>query len=75
MIKKSRDPVEFYTNFLPKKTIELKKLNLLSIKSTKFFQDIGDNIRKSGSPIDNTIKQGKFFKLAEKINSIIKKNT
>lgn len=73
MIKKSRDPVEFYTNFLPKKTIELKKLNLLSIKSTKFFQDIGDNIRKSGSPIDNTIKQGKFFKLAEKINSIIKK--
>lgn len=73
LIKKSRDPVEFYTNFLPKKTIELKKLNLLSIKSTKFFQDIGDNIRKSGSPIDNTIKQGKFFKLAEKINSIIKK--
>lgn len=72
LIKKSRDPVEFYTTFLPKKTIELKKLNLLSIKSTKFFQEIGDNIRKSGSPINNTIKKGKFFKLAEKINSIIK---
>ncbi len=70
--KENKNLVKFYTDFLQEKTIELKNLNLFSIKSTKFFQNIGDNIRKSGSPIEDTIKKGKFFELAEKINSIIK---
>lgn len=53
-----------------KKSKDLK--DLLGIEFTALFQEIGDNIRKSGNPVKSTMEEGNFFKLAERINSIIK---
>lgn len=62
--------LSFYNSFLPQKSEDIK--DLLGIKFTKIFQRTGENIRKSGTAVKDTIEEGKFFVLAEKINSIIK---
>lgn len=62
--------INFYDNYLPNESKDLK--DLLGIEFTALFQEIGDNIRKSGNPVKSTMEEGNFFKLAEKINSIIK---
>lgn len=62
--------INFYDNYLLNKSKDLK--DLLGIKFTELFQEIGDNIRKSGNPVKSTMEEGNFFKLAERINSIIK---
>lgn len=62
--------INFYDNYLPNESKNLK--DSLGIEFTALFQEIGDNIRKSGSPVKSTMEEGNFFKLAERINSIIK---
>lgn len=62
--------INFYNNYLPNKSKDLK--DLLGIEFTALFQEIGDNIRKSGNPVKSTMEEGNFFKLAERINSVIK---
>lgn len=62
--------INFYDNYLPNESKDLK--DLLGIEFTALFQEIGDNIRKSGNPVKSTMEEGNFFKLAERINSIIK---
>ena len=62
----NEDLINFYDNYLPKKSKDLK--DLLGIEFTALFQEIGDNIRKSGNPVKSTMEEGNFFKLAERIN-------
>ena len=59
----NEDLINFYDNYLPKKSKDLK--DLLGIEFTALFQEIGDNIRKSGNPVKSTMEEGNFFKLAE----------
>lgn len=42
------------------------------IEFVKLYQQLGTNVRKSGSPIGEELKEGNFFALADKINSILK---
>ena len=58
--------INFYDNYLPNESKDLK--DLLGIEFTALFQEIGDNIRKSGNPVKSTMEEGNFFKLAERIN-------
>ena len=62
---------DFYSSMLPTKC-DLIKEYLGESSFVKLYQSIGKNIRNSGSPLKNEQKQGLFFTLAEKINSIIK---
>lgn len=62
---------KFYTEFLPKKNLELKKI-MGGAAYVKLFQLIGSNLRNSGTVTSENIVSGKSFSLAERINTIIK---
>lgn len=64
----------FYTKDLPRISNLIKKV-LGPGDFVRLYQIIGKNIRLSGNPLDNISQDGKFFTLAEKINSIAKKNS
>lgn len=69
-----KDPkliTKFYTNQLPDFCADLR-IALGESAFIKLYQEIGKNIRLSGSAMDANLVEGKFFTLAEKINSIIK---
>lgn len=61
----------FYADFLPKQNSRLKEI-IGSAGYVKLFQTLGSNVRDSGSVISNKIESGKFFSLAERINTVIK---
>jgi deoxycytidylate deaminase/dephospho-CoA kinase len=64
--------IQFYTNTLPMLSAELKVV-LGESAFIKLYQEIGKNIRLSGTALNATLIEGKFFTLAEKINKIIKR--
>jgi len=64
--------IQFYTDTLPKLSAELKVV-LGESAFIKLYQEIGKNIRLSGTALNATLIEGKFFTLAEKINKIIKR--
>ena len=62
---------QFYTKMLPDLSEQIK--NILGEKAfVKLYQKIGTNIRTSGSPLNETLLDGKFFTLAKKIKNIVK---
>jgi deoxycytidylate deaminase len=63
--------IQFYTETLPKLCAELRVV-LGESAFIKLYQEIGKNIRLSGTALNGTLIDGKFFTLAEKINKIIK---
>jgi dCMP deaminase len=75
-IKNARDSAvnqsEFYSVKLPELSDQIRPI-LEETSFVKVYQAIGTNIRMSGSPIEDTITEGKFFTLADKINEIVNK--
>lgn len=63
--------IRFLTKELPSLCEEIRAI-LGESAFVKLYQEIGTNIRMSGSPIEREFAAGKFFTLAERINSIIK---
>ena len=63
--------IQFYTMTLPNLCAELRVV-LGESAFIKLYQEIGKNIRLSGSALNASLVDGKFFTLAEKINTIIK---
>lgn len=63
--------IEFYTVTLPRLCAELR-IVLGESAFIKLYQEIGKNIRLSGSALNAKLVEGKFFTLAQKINSIIR---
>ncbi|MDP5145890.1 deoxycytidylate deaminase [Shewanella sp. ULN5] len=61
----------FYSVKLPSMCEQIKVI-LGESSFVKLYQNIGQNIRKSGNPLNQSQKQGLFFTLAERINTIIK---
>ena len=70
-VANSTDPVAFYTKTLPSLCDELKSL-LGDGVFVRIYQEIGRNIRISGDPYDENLKDGQFFTLAERINDVVK---
>ncbi|MGZ4968593.1 MAG: anti-phage dCTP deaminase [Methylobacter sp.] len=73
-IQKNSTPekkIEFYTKNLSELCNNFREL-LPATKIVELYQKIGKNIRASGSPLNGNSEEGKFFSLAEKINSVIK---
>jgi deoxycytidylate deaminase len=66
----SQDVAGFYTNYLPEKCEEIRGV-LGESRFVRLYQSVGANIRVSGDPFNGAPVPGKFFTLAEKINSII----
>ena len=64
--------IEFYTKTLPRLCAELRVV-LGESAFIKLYQEIGKNIRVSGTALNASLVEGKFFTLAEKINQIVKK--
>ena len=65
------DATSYYTQTLPDKCDAIKKL-LGDSGFVKLYQEVGKNIRLSGNPYDRSLAEGKFFTLAERINTIVK---
>lgn len=65
------DATEYYTKTLPGKCDELRAI-LGESNFVRLYQVIGKNIRLSGDPYNSTLIEGKFFTLAERVNSVIK---
>lgn len=63
--------VGFYTKNLPFACEEIK-LIIGESAFVSLYQKIGTNLRMSGDPTREKLKEGKFFTLADKINSIVK---
>jgi deoxycytidylate deaminase/dephospho-CoA kinase len=63
---------EYYTQTLPVKCEELRA-TLGESSFVRLYQRIGKNIRLSGDPYNSTLIEGKFFTLAERVNTVIKK--
>lgn len=61
---------QFYTKELPDACDDIK-LILGESAFVRLYQVIGINVRTSGNPTDSNLQEGKFFTLAEKINTII----
>lgn len=61
----------FYSNVLPLKCNQIRAY-LGESSFVKLYQIIGINIRLSGDPFDSQLIKGKFFTIAEKINSVAK---
>jgi len=61
----------FYSVKLPLLCEKIKTI-LGESSFVKLYQNIGQNIRKSGNPLKKSQKKGFFFTLAERINAIIK---
>jgi len=68
---KTTDPIEYYTHVLPTRCEALREI-LGESAFVKLYQIIGRNIRLSGDPYTKTLKEGCFFALAERINSVVK---
>lgn len=62
---------KFFTEFLPEKNADLKKV-MGGASYVKLFQRIGSNLRNSGCVTSEEVISGKSFSLAERINTIIK---
>jgi len=69
--KNPSEQIQFFTVSLPRLCEEIRQV-LGEGAFIRLYQEIGRNIRISGSPLDSNLIEGKFFTLAEKINSIIK---
>jgi deoxycytidylate deaminase/dephospho-CoA kinase len=65
-------PSEYYTKTLPAKCEAIRTL-LGESRFVKLYQEVGRNIRLSGNPYEKLLVEGKFFTLAERINSVVKK--
>ncbi|AZB52471.1 hypothetical protein ABFO19_00710 [Xanthomonas citri pv. glycines] len=65
------DPTIYYTQTLPEKCDALKMLLGESV-FVKLYQEVGRNLRLSGSPYKNEVVEGQFFTIAERINSVVK---
>ncbi|WP_236189392.1 hypothetical protein [Pseudomonas pharyngis] len=61
----------YFAEFLPGQNEKLKRV-IGGSGYVKLFQQIGNNLRNSGSPASDERKSGSFYSLADKINSIIK---
>lgn len=72
--RKSQYIIDFYTNYLPQKSEEIKK-TLGETIMVPLYQSIGKNIRLSGSPFDDKVVAGAFFSISKKIHEIIIKLT
>lgn len=68
---KLEDMIKFYTKELPIFITEIKS-TLGKNEYTKLYQEIGNNIRKSGNAYKNEFNKKSFFTLAERINTTIK---
>ncbi|MBF6650210.1 deoxycytidylate deaminase [Methylobacter sp. BlB1] len=65
------DAKTYYTATLPERCEAIK--NLLGESGfVKLYQTVGRNIRLSGTPYNQNLIEGKFFTLAERMNSVIK---
>lgn len=62
---------EFYCNLLPSALSEIRK-TVGEGEFTKVFQEVGSNLRKSGSPFGGTREPSSVFRISEKINQIVK---
>ncbi len=65
------DSTTYYTKTLPDRCEALKSL-LGESGFVKLYQAVGRNIRLSGNPYDQRLVEGKFFTLAERVNTVIK---
>ncbi|SJN52860.1 hypothetical protein VR7878_00077 [Vibrio ruber DSM 16370] len=65
---------DFYFNKLPQFSLEIRKvLNKIELGSyTKFYQLIGNNIRKSGCANDSVYNSDKIYVFAQRANKLIK---
>lgn len=63
---------DYYTRTLPIKCEELRT-SLGESNFVQLYQTIGKNIRMSGDPFTATLAEGKFFTLAERVNTVIKR--
>jgi len=61
----------YFAEFLPGQNEKLKRV-IGGSGYVKLFQQIGNNLRNSGSPASDERKSGSFYSLADKINAIIK---
>lgn len=61
----------YFVHFLPGQNEKLKRA-IGGAGYVRLFQQVGNNLRISGSPVSDKFKSGSFFSLADKINSIIK---
>lgn len=68
----SVDPISYYTEELPRKCDAIRRA-LGESAFVRLYQIIGKNIRLSGNPYDSALQEGRFFALAERINSVIKR--
>lgn len=66
-----RKLVTFYTRTLISSCEEIKTL-IGERDFVRLYQKIGTNLRMSGNPTKENLVEGKFFTLAEKLNSIVK---
>jgi|SRR5690554_1012255 len=64
--------VSFYTEMLPLRCQEIKEI-LGESSFVRLYQAIGKNIRLSGVACEDQLEEGKFFTLAERVNSVIKR--
>ena len=65
------DVTTYYTETLPDKCEALRSV-LGESAFVRLYQTIGKNIRLSGDPYRSALEEGKFFALAERVNSVIK---
>lgn len=65
------DPTKYYTETLPEKCEALKSALGESV-FVRLYQEVGRNLRLSGSPHKRAMIEGKFFTIAERINSVVK---
>lgn len=66
------DAITYYTKTLPDKCEALRAI-LGESSFVRLYQIIGKNIRLSGNPYKQSMEEGRFFALAERINSVLKK--
>ncbi len=66
-----KDYNKFYTTDLPKICDDIKK-SIGESAFVRLYQKIGTNVRMSGNPTVETLEDGKFFTLANKINEIVR---
>ncbi len=61
---------QYYTKILPEKCEQLR-IFLGESSFVQLYQRIGKNIRLSGNPFSESLQEGMFFTLAERINAVI----
>lgn len=67
----TNDPTAYYTQTLPQRCEALKSLLGESV-FVKLYQEVGRNLRLSGNPYRRELVEGRFFAIAERINSVVK---